>query len=91
MRDLWRFGGKNILYKGVTTIQGQLGTVLVEESKSFVLLALCTKGKYQLRLKLRDILNSLDEFPLKYIEEELTGMCDSVIHQKLGELTRKEF
>lgn len=72
IRDLWLISNNYPSRQGITSIKNdELGTILIEQTKDFQLLALCNKASYQTRSNIQLILNSLQNFPFKFVLKEL--------------------
>ncbi len=81
--DVWALLGEQGLPIDVDILQGSHGVVLIEESNSMIALALTDRLDYLVKLRMQEILQDLEKFPMKDIKEEFQVRFESLVHEKL--------
>ncbi|MEJ2278359.1 MAG: hypothetical protein P8Y70_11520 [Candidatus Lokiarchaeota archaeon] len=82
--DLWKNLQGKIVREQVDYFPVSKGSVLVENTENFQLIAYCNDLDYMTRLSIQDILDSLEKFSLKNIPEELTKKSLEIINNNLS-------
>ncbi len=88
IRDLWLISNNYPSRKGITSIKNEeLGTILIEQTKDFQLLAMCNKASYQTRSNIQLILDSLQNFPFKFVLKELEDKTIELFRERDYDIT----
>ncbi|TXT56449.1 MAG: hypothetical protein BAJATHORv1_20038 [Candidatus Thorarchaeota archaeon] len=82
--DLWDKIGRHSVQEGVDSYQGSRGYVIIESSPEYDVIVLSDQIDYILRTSMQDILEEIESFPLKHIDEELTAKALSIIENRIG-------
>ncbi len=73
LRDLWKYAKKEIMQRGITTIHGK-HQLIIETSENFTMVVVCSQSSYQIRMKLGEMLEKMENFHMKHINEEIAEL-----------------
>ena len=88
--DLWNHLKDKVPSTQINYYDIRKGTILIENTENFQLIALCSNVNYITRLSIQEILPELEEFSLKHIPDELSEKVIEFANEKFTDFISTE-